>query len=82
MNIKYDIDVPSIATAILNTINPDKLIAKASEFFLDEQQRKKDFLPAVFLIIEQHPNNSEHLDLLATIYMKKTLEKSYKYVII
>ncbi len=74
-------DIPSLNSALLNTINPDRSIRRTCEFFLQEEQTKQDFLPAIFYIIEQNTNNPNHLDLLATIYLKKFLEKSFKFVL-
>jgi len=78
-NIKFSVDLPSLSAALINTVNPQKLTMKLSNLFLDEENRKNDFILAVFFIIEKNNNCPNNLDLIGMIYLKKFLEKSYKY---
>ena len=82
MDTKFNVDLNSLATALINTVNPDRLTMKMSHLFLDEENSKSDFIPAISFLIQQNNNNPNNLDLLGCLYLKKFFEKSYKYYIL
>ena len=78
MDFNYSMDIHNISSLLINAINPDKSLSQKCSNFLEEEQKNKDFWPMIFFIIQQNHENANNLDLIATIYLRKYLEKSYK----